>query len=111
MNLKNLIKHPEIELLTSLGETDILLNGCYVGDLLSWVMSHAKTNQLWLTVQSHPNVIAISSLLELGAVIIVEGATIPNETIQKAEQEKIALLKTTLSAVDVIALYNELMNE
>ena len=35
------------------------IEGIYVGDLLSFVMANAKPNQLWLTVQTHPNIIAI----------------------------------------------------
>ena len=41
------------------------VEGFYIGDLLSFVMGKAKKGRLWLTVQAHPNVITIASLLEL----------------------------------------------
>ena len=70
------------------------LMGGYCADLLSCVMSHAKTGNVWLTLQAHPNVIAVAALLELGAVIVTEGAPIPNDVIAKANDEKIILLST-----------------
>ena len=74
----------------------------YIGDLLSFVMGKAKKGQLWLTVQAHPNVIAIASLLELSGVIVLEGVKIPEETIQLAKEHKIALMQTNSSAVEMI---------
>ena len=46
--------------------------GVYIGDLLSWVMAHGKAGMAWITVQTHMNVIAVASLMEMSAVIIPE---------------------------------------
>ncbi len=45
----------------------------YTCDLLSWVMAHGKAGMAWITVQTHMNVIAVASLMEMAAVIIPEG--------------------------------------
>ncbi len=87
---------------------DQVVTGCYVSDLLSWVMSHAKANELWLTVQTHPNVVAIGSLLELGGIVIVEDAEIPELTIEKAKEEGLALYQTKKSAADLIIAIHDL---
>lgn len=78
------------------------VSGYYIGDLLSFVMGKAKKGQLWLTVQTHPNVIAIASLLELSGVIIVEEAHIPEETIQLAKENQVTLIQTSCDAVEVL---------
>ena len=47
----------------------------YTCDLLSWVMAHGKKGMAWITVQTHMNVIAVASLMEMSAVILPEGIT------------------------------------
>ena len=45
----------------------------YSCDLLSWVLAHGKPGMAWCTVQTHVNVIAVSVLMEMACVILVEG--------------------------------------
>lgn len=75
----------------------------YCADLLSCVMSRAKSGNVWLTLQAHPNVIAVAALLELGAVIVTEGAAIPDDVIAKANDEKILLLSTAHTTFWVVS--------
>ncbi|MTI55152.1 AraC family transcriptional regulator [Geosporobacter ferrireducens] len=77
------------------------LTGLYCCDLLSWVMSHAKQGDAWITVQTHVNVVAIASLLDLGCIIIPEDAEIDNATVDKAVDEDIAILATHLSSFEI----------
>jgi predicted transcriptional regulator len=70
------------------------ITGGYSADLLSCVMARAKTGNVWATLQAHPNVVAVAALLELAAVIVTEGALIPDDVIAKAETEGVALLST-----------------
>jgi hypothetical protein len=70
------------------------ITGGYSADLLSCVMARAKAGNVWVTLQAHPNVLAVALLLEMAAVIISEGAPIPGELKAKANAEGIALLAT-----------------
>ena len=70
------------------------ITGGYSADLLSCVMARAKAGNAWVTLQAHPNVIAVATLLELAAVIVTEGAPIPDDVKAKADAEGIALLAT-----------------
>ena len=83
------------------------LTGVYCCDLLSWVMSHAKQGDAWITVQTHVNVVAIASLLDLGCIIIPEDAEIDEATVNKATDEDIAILSTHLSSFDIFKLLYE----
>lgn len=77
------------------------ITGGYCCDLLSWVMSHAKQGFVWITVQVHPNIIAVATLLNISCIIVPEGIKIENETIEKAEQEEIPLLSSSLSGYEI----------
>ena len=40
------------------------VSGCYIGDLLSWVMGRAQEDNAWITIMSNINVIAVASLAD-----------------------------------------------
>ena len=82
----------------------VTVSGLYVGDLLSFVMAKAKPGQIWLTIQAHPNVIAVASLINLSAVIVVEGVDIPQETIDVANERGVILISSVLDAVELVKL-------
>ncbi len=77
------------------------VTGGYVCDLLSYVMARAKGGDLWLTVQGHPNIVAVASLVNLAGVVVTEGAKIDPATVEKADQEDIPLLATSLTTYEV----------
>ncbi|MGL5978584.1 MAG: DRTGG domain-containing protein [Erysipelotrichaceae bacterium] len=77
------------------------VSGVYISDLLSWVMGHAQEGQAWATVQAHENVIAIAKLKELACIILVEGASMQEEVIRKAQEEEVWVFATLDSAYEV----------
>lgn len=79
----------------------------YTGDLLSWVMANAGNGCAWVTIQSHLNIIAVASLLEMACVIIPEGAEIEQDTLEKATEEGIPLITTEMNAYEVCAFLSE----
>lgn len=68
------------------------VKGAYICDLLSWVMAHAEKGDAWITIQTHTNIIAVATLLELSSIIISENAEIEEDTIKKAIEEDIPVL-------------------
>ena len=70
------------------------VTGGYASDLLSCVMAGARKGDIWVTLQAHPNVIAVAVLLELTGVIITEGARPDAETLKKAAVEGVPVLTT-----------------
>lgn len=77
----------------------------YIGDVLSWVIGHGEKNQAWLTIQSHLNVLAVALLKEFSCVVVLENAEVDQETILKAEEEHMAILKTKLNAYEFATKY------
>lgn len=80
---------------------DINIEGVYIGDLLSIVMSKAKQNYVWITIQTHINIVAVAELLDLSCIIVVEDMEVEQETVDKAKELDIPVLKTNESAYEV----------
>ncbi len=74
----------------------------YASDLLSCAMNRAKKDYVWVTLQSHVNVVAVASLLDLAAVVITEGNRPDEETIARAETEGVCLLLTPKTTFTVV---------
>ncbi len=65
------------------------VNGCYIGDLLSWVMARAQSGNVWLTVMGNVNAIAVATLTDVAAIVLAENAALDPEAKQKAEMQGI----------------------
>jgi len=76
----------------------------YTCDLLSWVMAHGAAGMAWITVQTHMNVIAVASLMEMAAVIIPEGIEMEEASLQKARDEEITVLQSNKTAYEICAI-------
>ncbi len=85
----------------SVSSQDPEIKHAFIGDLLSWVMGHAKGDDAWITILGHPNIIAVALLRELACVIIAHDAQVQPETIEKANQEDFLILKSSLSAYEI----------
>lgn len=68
------------------------VTGGHCGDLLSEVMANAPPGSVWLTIQTHRNIVAVAVLKEMAAIIITGGNTPDEETRSKADAEKIPIL-------------------
>ena len=83
------------------------VTGGYCGDLLSDVMANSAGNSVWLTIQSHQNILAVAVLKELAAIILVNGHLPDDETKDKAEDEDIPILLSPLPAYQLAGLLYE----
>ena len=72
------------------------VSGCYIGDLLSWVMGRAKADDAWITIMSNQNVIAVASLADVACVITAEGVVPDSELISLAEEKGVNILTSEL---------------
>jgi predicted transcriptional regulator len=72
------------------------VTGGYASDLLSDVIAHSRKGNLWITIQTHPNIVAVATMKELTAIILTGGREPDPETVQKAEEEGIPILVSPL---------------
>ena len=86
MKVKELVELLRLKPLTQGADLERQLHGCYICDLLSYVMSHASKDNIWITVQTNINVVAVASLTEVGCVIIPENIDVEELTLKKRRQ-------------------------
>lgn len=79
------------------------VTGVYMGDLLSWVMGRAQTDQVWVTIMSNQNVAAVAALSDVSCVLLCENVQPDEDLLKKARGQGINLLGTEKSAYDVAA--------
>ncbi|MBR4868903.1 MAG: hypothetical protein IKU10_07085 [Clostridia bacterium] len=72
-------------------EGDRTIEGGYCGDLLSWVMSRAKSGDAWVTIMTNINVVAVASLTDCACVILAENAEVSADVVEKARSQGINL--------------------
>jgi len=101
MTIKNLISNTGLKILTELYEPEREVSGGYTSDLLSDVIANSKKDNVWITMQTHLNIIAVANLKELAAIIIVMDREIQKDALEKAKEEKIAILQTGLTAFQI----------
>ena len=82
--------------------TDREIKGGYASDLLSDVMANTKAGDIWVTLQIHPNIVAVAKLKELSGIIIVNNRIPEKDTLSKAKKENIIILTSDLPAFELI---------
>jgi len=92
MKLKEIIEKLQLKVLTGQDKLDVEATGGYTSDLLSDVIANSKEGNLWITLQTHQNIIAVAKLKDLAGIIIVNNREPDEDTIGKAKEENVPLL-------------------
>ena len=93
MTVKQLSEHHAFEIIT-MPQPEREIKNVYIGDLLSWVMGHAGAGNIWITIMSNINIVAVASLTGVSAIVVAEGAAISQDIIDKATEQGINILRT-----------------
>jgi hypothetical protein len=101
MKLMDLVKELSLKVETYNEGLRRDVTGGYVSDLLSDVIANSEKNNIWITLQTHPNIVAVATLKGLAGIIIVGKRQPQEETLQKAEAEKITIMTTPMPAFEV----------
>jgi predicted transcriptional regulator len=80
---------------------DRQIMGGYCGDLLSDVMANATSGCIWLTVQTHQNIVPVAVLHEMAAIVLTGGQEPDPETMEKADEEAVPILLWPGSAFEL----------
>ena len=76
------------------------IDGAYVGDLLSWVMGNADSGNVWITIMSNINIVAVATLTDASCIVLAEGVMPDSDALATAEAKGINILSTNLSAYE-----------
>jgi serine kinase of HPr protein (carbohydrate metabolism regulator) len=108
MKVREIVEALDLDVLVGEGHLDREVNGGYAADLLSCVMAGAEADDLWITLQTHGNIVAVASLLSVAALIVAEGAEVPEATLTKAEQQDVIVLSSAEPVYETVARLVEL---
>ncbi len=109
MNIRDVVEALSLEVRTTKGDTGRTITGCYISDLLSDVMANAKEGEVWITLQTHPNIVAVAALKNLSGIIITNKRTPEEETMKKAEGEGIVIAVSPLSTFEAGGILYKLL--
>ena len=107
MTVRELMEKLDATCLTPDANLDTEISCGYSCDLLSWVLAHGKAGMAWCTVQTHVNVIAVSVLMEMACVILVEGVEPEEASLKKAIDEEMPILATSKTSYEVCVLMGQ----
>jgi serine kinase of HPr protein (carbohydrate metabolism regulator) len=107
MQVKDIITILDLKVFGGSQGLDREITGGYTSDLLSDVMGHAESGKIWITLQTHKNVIAIASLKELAGVILIKGNEPDSDMLTQAKEEGIPVMGSNEEAYELTGkLYN-----
>jgi predicted transcriptional regulator len=92
VNVSDIVSSLGLEIAGGAQGLDREILGGYAADMLSCVMAGAKTGQVWVTLQAHPNVVAVADLLSLACIVISEGTHPDQLTIDRANERGVPIL-------------------
>lgn len=94
MKITDVVRELDLRVVSGTGGLENDVTGGYVSDLLSDVIGNGREGNVWITLQAHHNIVAVASLKDLAAIIIVRGVNPDEETVRKSNQENIPVLSS-----------------
>ncbi len=85
------------------------VEGCYCGDLLSWVMSRAESNDVWLTVMGNVNSIGVAVLADIACIVLTENASLDKDAKNRALENDVIILTTSKNSYQIAAEISKLI--
>ena len=79
-----------------LPEPEREIRGGYCGDLLSWVMGRASSDQAWITIMSNVNIVAVATLCDVSVIILSENVALDDGVKDTAEARGINVISTAM---------------
>lgn len=110
MTVKEMIEKLGLQVYAGSQGLEKEITGGYCADLLSDVMGNSRQGMVWITLQNHKNVIAVASLKELSAVILVNGIKPNEDAAEQAEEEGIPVLGTQSGTFETAGRFWALLN-
>lgn len=101
MLVSDLVKALNLKVFSGNEGLNRTVDGGYVSDLLSDVMGFGESGNVWVTLQNHKNVMAIASLKDMAAVVLVKGIEPEDDTVAQSNEEQIPILGTDKSTFEI----------
>ncbi|MBC8595709.1 AraC family transcriptional regulator [Qingrenia yutianensis] len=100
MNTLELEKKLNLKCLTE-NNAEKEVSGCYISDLLSLAMGRVGEKNVWITVQTNVNIVAIAVLTEASCVVVPENIEVGADVIKKAKDEDVIIFSADDTAYEL----------
>lgn len=100
MKLQTVMELPECKVLVK-GSPERKISKIFCCDLLSIAMGKAPAGSIWITVMGNRNTLAVATLADVACIVLAEGTGMDEGTLEKAQEEGIAILSTELPIFDI----------
>jgi|SRR5574344_145264 predicted transcriptional regulator len=111
MKVREIVNKLGLEVFSGEKGLDKEITGGYVSDLLSDVMGFAQEGNIWITLQTHKNIMAIATLKELSAVILVKGLKPEADAMEVSNEEDIPILGTGKHTFELVGTIYDLIKQ
>ncbi len=102
MNLKEIATQLGLELKTRTVSLEADVKTGYASDLLSDVLANSIEGDLWITRQTHLNIVAIAVMRDLSAILLSSGAEPDPDTLGKAAEKMVPIFRTSLPTFEIV---------
>ena len=109
MTVKDVAQELGAEIICEGNNVSRHVNGCYIGDLLSCVMSKSIQDNIWITIMSNLNILAVASLADVACVLLGEGVNPDEELVNTAKQKGINILTSEKTSFELAKLIGALI--
>ena len=84
------------------------VRGGYASDLMSDVIANGREGDLWVTLQTHQNTVAVASLKGLAGIVLVNNREPDADMLRKAGEENVVVLVSGLPAFELVGRLHDL---
>ena len=102
MKLEDIVRKLDLEVVSGQESLDREVTRGYASDLMSDVIANAEEGDIWVTLQTHLNTVAVASMKDLAGIVLINGRRPEQETLKRAVQEAMPILVSTLPAFEVV---------
>ncbi len=109
MKLSEIADKLNFKVLTECEFEDREVTGGYVGDLLSWVMGRAESGNIWVTIMSNINIVAVATLTDVACILLAEGVVPEQAVIDKANAQGVTIMSSELGSFELAGEIKKLL--
>lgn len=108
MIVRDLFQRAEFTVLSEGEAQDTAISKVFCCDLLSVCMSHLTAGNAWVTVMGNVNAVAVAVLTEAACIVLAEDTPLDDAALEKAKQQGVTVLRTSLPIFEAAKLIDSL---
>ena len=85
------------------------IRGAYIGDLLSWVMGRAEADNVWITIMTNINIVAVAALADTACILLCEGVVPEQNVLDTAAAKGVNILQSAKPIYETAVLLHEIV--